>query len=684
MELRRHSTFVSWGRWVTRINLWLRKKKRAKNPRKNIALTAKEIESSSSPNKISENHTSKMEAKNENKIKQEENLDADEEKLKQPITIIKNDIRFEDLQTFFQKYSLEIPIQKFIRNFESTCDSFDIPEKQKILFIIKLVDGAVKTYIKSQSIPKSFYELKNNSIREFGKRVNPAEIHLQLSKTEKTSKETHIEYFYRIKEIASWINMEEEAEKFYIIKGLKENRSIELQLRSCNNIEELKEKMKLLDIQEKSKSNGNEIIYPKYPVTRIPHHTNQFVRRLQYGGWNWRNDQSQHPDAITGSRYNVYSPQFLSPSYHHPSFSLQQPILYPRNQRFPQRPTVLRPNAPNFNPRQRTQNNNTVFQPHQTGELIIIQGRFNFKQVDVLLDTGSSVNIIPKNKISQVKGYHNVEYIKTKIAIINGEIEVSEAITLQLKIGEIIENIKFLIVNVELKYLIISNKTMSIFELNINFSDYKIFQRGKKFLKNYESKKNIKENEALKFSNNKIITKKTDNVFNIEIIPNSDYDIINMIIDKYKHVFAKNKFDVGELKCNSPKIILTSELPIVNRPYRTSFKDDTEIKKQLDALLKAGIIKPSYSSYAAPITLAFIKEDNARTLLCIDYRKLNAITKLDAEPIPRIDAVLDKLTHAKFFSTIDLCSGYWHIKLDDNESEKHLVSIVALKMVFAS
>ncbi|GFX84574.1 hypothetical protein TNCV_723831 [Trichonephila clavipes] len=81
----------------------VRKKKRAKNPRKNIALTTKEIESSSSPNKISENHTSKMEAKNENKIKQEENLDADEEKLKQPIIIIKNDIRFEDLQTFFPK-----------------------------------------------------------------------------------------------------------------------------------------------------------------------------------------------------------------------------------------------------------------------------------------------------------------------------------------------------------------------------------------------------------------------------------------------------------------------------------------------------------------------------------------------------------------------------------------------------
>ncbi|GFS72825.1 hypothetical protein TNCV_4628731 [Trichonephila clavipes] len=283
----------------------VRKKKRASNPRKNIALTAKEIESSTSPNKISESHTSKMETTNEIKIKQEESLDADEEKLQQPITIIKNDIRFEDLQTFFQKYNLEIPIQTFIRNFESTCDSFNIPEKQKTLFIIK------------------------------------------------------------VKEIASRINMEEEAEKYYIIRGLKENRAIEIQLQSCSNIEELKEKMKLLDIQDKSKSSKNEVIYLKYPMARIPYHTNQFAHRQQYGEWIWRNDQSQLSDTITNTRPKVYSPQFPSP-YHHPSFSLQGPTLYPRNQRFPQQPTVLRPNAPTFYTRQRTQNNNTVFQPHQT------------------------------------------------------------------------------------------------------------------------------------------------------------------------------------------------------------------------------------------------------------------------------------------------------------------------------
>ncbi|GFU94291.1 hypothetical protein TNCV_3513311 [Trichonephila clavipes] len=149
----------------------------------------------------------------------------------------------------------------------------------------------------------------------------------------------------------------EEAEKYYIIKGLKENRSIEIQLQSCSNIEELKEKMKLLHIQEKSKSNRNEVIYPKYPVTRIPHHMNQFAHRQQYGRWNWRNDQSQHLDTITSSRYNVHSPQL-------PSFSLQRPTMYPRNQRLPQRPAVLQLDASTFYPHQRTQEKSTVFQPH--------------------------------------------------------------------------------------------------------------------------------------------------------------------------------------------------------------------------------------------------------------------------------------------------------------------------------
>ncbi|GFQ91473.1 hypothetical protein TNCT_95081 [Trichonephila clavata] len=154
---------------------------------------------------------------------------TEEEKLIQHITIVKNEVRFEDIQTFFQKYNLEMPIQNFLDQFENICNSFKITEKQKIIFLTKLVSGPIATFIKLNPIPRSFTEFKLNLVREFGTQINPGEIHLQLAKSEKTSKETNIEYFYRMQEIASRINLEEEAEKFHIIKGLKEDRIIEMQ-----------------------------------------------------------------------------------------------------------------------------------------------------------------------------------------------------------------------------------------------------------------------------------------------------------------------------------------------------------------------------------------------------------------------------------------------------------------------
>ncbi|CAL1285927.1 unnamed protein product, partial [Larinioides sclopetarius] len=75
------------------------------------------------------------------------------------------------------------------------------------------------------------------------------------------------------------------------------------------------------------------------------------------------------------------------------------------------------------------------------------------------------------------------------------------------------------------------------------------------------------------------------------------------------------------------------------------------------------LIKESNSCYSSPVTLAYKRDEQKKSRLCIDYRKLNSICKTDAEPLPRIDTLLDKLTNAKFFSTLDLASGYWHIPL---------------------
>ena len=80
------------------------------------------------------------------------------------------------------------------------------------------------------------------------------------------------------------------------------------------------------------------------------------------------------------------------------------------------------------------------------------------------------------------------------------------------------------------------------------------------------------------------------------------------------------------------------------------------------------MIEPSNSPWAANVVLVRKKDGTKR--LCIDYRQLNEVTIKDAYPIPRIDETIDALGKAKWFSTLDLSSGYWQVALDEDAQEK--------------
>jgi hypothetical protein len=79
------------------------------------------------------------------------------------------------------------------------------------------------------------------------------------------------------------------------------------------------------------------------------------------------------------------------------------------------------------------------------------------------------------------------------------------------------------------------------------------------------------------------------------------------------------------------------------------------------------------SPWAAPIVLVLKKTGDTR--LCVDFRKLNAITKKDSFPLPRIDDVLDLPQGQKYFSTLDLASGYWQIELEEESKEKTAIIV---------
>ena len=76
---------------------------------------------------------------------------------------------------------------------------------------------------------------------------------------------------------------------------------------------------------------------------------------------------------------------------------------------------------------------------------------------------------------------------------------------------------------------------------------------------------------------------------------------------------------------------------------------------------------PSTAPFASPTIL--VKKKDGLMRLCIDYRKLNAVTKKDANPFPRIEDIFDTLTGSKLFSTLDLAMGYHQVEVHPDDRE---------------
>lgn len=80
------------------------------------------------------------------------------------------------------------------------------------------------------------------------------------------------------------------------------------------------------------------------------------------------------------------------------------------------------------------------------------------------------------------------------------------------------------------------------------------------------------------------------------------------------------------------------------------------MRKQVEAMLAKGWVRPSVSPYGHPIL--FVRKKTGELRMCIDFRSLNANTVADKYPLPRISDLLDKLSRARYFSSIDLSAAY--------------------------
>ena len=113
--------------------------------------------------------------------------------------------------------------------------------------------------------------------------------------------------------------------------------------------------------------------------------------------------------------------------------------------------------------------------------------------------------------------------------------------------------------------------------------------------------------------------------------------------------------------------IEVNSAPIRQRGYPLSPRMQRVMDEELEGMLKNGIIERSSSPWSSPAVLIPKKDGSYR--FCVDFRRLNAVTRRDAYPIPNISAILDRLREAKYLSSLDVKSAYWQVAMDDESKE---------------
>src|SRR5215208_2719959 len=120
--------------------------------------------------------------------------------------------------------------------------------------------------------------------------------------------------------------------------------------------------------------------------------------------------------------------------------------------------------------------------------------------------------------------------------------------------------------------------------------------------------------------------------------------------------------NIREIKINK-NVEPISQLPYtIKDPEKKKF-----LKEEISRMLKEGIIRKSMSPWSSPVVLVEKKDGTLR--FCVDYRKVNKITKRDSHPLPRIDDLLEQYRGAKYFTTADLLSGFWQVEMLEEDKE---------------
>ncbi len=157
-------------------------------------------------------------------------------------------------------------------------------------------------------------------------------------------------------------------------------------------------------------------------------------------------------------------------------------------------------------------------------------------------------------------------------------------------------------------------------------------------------------------------------VHDAENLPHGSKPQLEALLTEFSDIISTGAGDLGRTSLTRHCIDTGEAPPIRQPPRRLPLQQREQVKVMVDDMLSKGIIEPAHGPWASPIVL--VRKKDGSTRFCVDFRKVNEVTRKDAQPLPRIDDTIDALEGAKWFSTLDLASGYWQVEVDPRDREK--------------
>lgn len=261
--------------------------------------------------------------------------------------------------------------------------------------------------------------------------------------------------------------------------------------------------------------------------------------------------------------------------------------------------------------------------------------------VDILIDSGSQISLIAESVVKHFRCTHTPSFCTLR-GIGSQEVESSFSTTLTVEFPDITLEVDFHVIPD--RYL----TTPVILGTDVLNRDGVVYTRTRgaqrltrsKTVLSVESSVHDNVNAPLDSDNKKRLL-----------------SIINDFADFLVTGTANTTVNTGSMH-----IRLHDESPIVYRPYKMSYQEKMRVRDIIKDLLDKGIIRESESEFSSPILL--VKKKDGSDRMCVDFRALNANTVKDRYPLPLIDDHIDRLGKAKYFTSLDMATGFHQIPMD--------------------